>query len=309
MVRIGIIGTNTTAHLCTGVLLTDNHYEISGSYASNNRDSMVFARQYRLVSYSSMEALFKYTDAIVISGYVSDTTLLAEKSLKNFKHTYITHPYLLPMDEIQHLIKLANESGMILQLGIGYRDCAVDKALRNLSQTPALININHQMVQSDDVYTQLQTTLSSDLDLIIGILHINFRKTDVKTWTKTDGFPAILHCHLDCDNGSTLHTTIRMIAEGEPKLEVTFHLPDRIVRTDVFKSTVETQYCELDVIDNQTLEAYQEKAIYKAAFNNFYHAISGKQESIRSIDEQIQAINTAHIIVNQVRKKQIISVC
>lgn len=305
MIRIGIIGTDTAAHLHTGVLLASNNYEIAGCYAPDNRESMVFARQYRLVSYSSLEALFKYTDVIDIAGRVPEMMALAERSLKAMKHVYLNQPHQLSIAEVQHLVKLAAESGVVLQTGAGYRYCPAYDLLVELKQKPRLIEIKHQLVRNnEDVLLQLKTELSRDLDFVFGVLHAGINRTDIKTWSKSDGYPDLLHCRLECDNGSSVNAVLHTVFEGESKLNITFNFPDVIVGADVFKSTIKKQYYEYDVVDSIVLNAYNEKTMHRHDLQNFYLAIRNNPDAIRRIEEQLQSIAAADVIVEQIRQSQ-----
>ena len=305
MIRIGIVGIDTFAHLHAGVLLTNNNYEIAGCYSPDNRESMLFARKYRLVSYSSLEALFTYADAIDIAGNFPEMMILAEKSLKRMKHVYIAQPNQLSLTEIQHLVKLSNESGAILQLGAGYRFCPAYEQLAELKQKPRIVDIKHQLARNgEEAYTQLNTELAYDLDLVLGVLHAEISKIDIKTWTKTEGQPDLLNCRLECDNGCSINIVLHTVTEGEPKLELIFNLPDMVVNVNVFRSIIEKQYCEFDVVDSNVLEAYNEKNIHKQNLTNFYKAICGDQVAIIRIEEQLQSIAASNLIVERIRKMQ-----
>ncbi len=305
MIRIGIIGTDAVADTNTMALLANNNYEIAGCYALDNRTSMVFARQHRLVSYSSIEALFKYTDAINVAGDIPEIMTLAEKSLKGMKHLYIAQPYQLNSREVQHLLKLANESGVVLQLGTGYRYCSTYDMLAQLEQKPRLIDIRHQLLTSGNgMLTQLNAELVRDMDYMLGILKANISKVDVKTWTKSEGYPDLLNCRLECDNGCSVNIVMHTISEGDPKLEFTFNYSDTIVHADVFKSVMEKQYCDFDVSDSIVLDAYNERAMYRQDLKNFYMAIHNDEGAFRRIDEQLQSIAAADLIIERIKQLQ-----
>ncbi len=307
MVRIGIIGTDAIAHIHTGGLLTNNNYDIAGCYAPDNRKSMVFARQYRLVSYSSIEALFKFTDAIDIAGSFPEATDLAEKCLKEMKHVYITQPYRLDIDEIKYLMKLANESGVVLQVGTGYRYCPVYESLSKIQQKPRIIDIRHNLLSGVDLLSQLNFELVRDLDFVLGILHANISKIDVKTWTKSESYLDLLNCRIECDNGCSVNMIMHTISEGDPKLEITCNYSDTIIRTDVFKSVIEKQYCDFDVTDSIVLDAYSEKTIHKQYLRNFYKAICNDPEALHQIDDQMQCISAADYIVERIKQLQLVT--
>ena len=305
MTRIGIIGTGEVAHLHIVGLLTSSTYEITGCYAPENRQSMIFARHYRLISYSSPEALFKYADAIDIADNLPETMELAELSLKAMKHVLIAQPDWLNMDQIQYLKKLAEESDVILQLGTGYRYCPVHDMLAESMQMARVIDINHQLVNDNNLYTRLNMELSYDFDFVTSILKASIYKLDVKTWTKSEKSPDILHCRLECDNGCVINMIGYTITEGDPKLEITFTSSEAIVRADIFKSVIEKQYRSYDVGDSIVLDAYSKKTVHKHYLRNFYRAICNERDAIRNIERQIHNMAAADFIVERIKQLQV----
>lgn len=297
MTRIGIIGTDTLAQIHIVELLTNNHFEIVGCYAPDDRQSMVFARQYRLISYSSIEALFKYADTVDIAGNLPETMDLAECSLKAIKHVLIVQIDRLNMEQIQYLRKLAEESGVVLQLGTGYRYCPVYETLNQSIKEAKVVDIKHQLVSGKDPYARLNVELSYDFDFVTSILKASICKIDVKTWNKTD----ILHCRLECDNGCVINLMAYTITAGEPKLEMTFTSSDTIFCADIFKSTIKKQYRANDIVDPIILDAFSEKVIQKHYLRNFYRAICNEYESVRNIDRQFQNMAAADYIVERMK--------
>ena len=301
MTKIGIIGTGDLAHIHMVGLLTINHYEIAGCYSPENRQSMVFARQHRLVSYSSPEALFKYANAVDITDDFPETMALAELSLKALKHVFIAQPGRLNMKQMQYLKKLADESGVVLQLGTGYKYCPVFSKLSETIQPPMVVDIRHQLVNNCDLYTQLHMKLTYNFDFVTGILNASISKLDVKSWTKSKNSPDVLHCRLECDNGCTINMLIYTIDEGDPKLEFTFTSTDAVIRADIFKSVIEKQHRTCNTVDRIVLDAYSEKSVQQYYLKTFHRAICNDLDAIRSIDKQFQNMAAADYIVDRIR--------
>lgn len=301
MTRIGIIGTGDVAHIHIIGLLTSSNYEIAGCYSPENRQSMIFARKYRLISYSTAEALFKYADAVDITDDLPETNDLAELSLKALKHVFVAKPNRLNMQQMQYLKKLADESGVILQLGTGYKFCPAYKILAETMPTAMMVDIRYQLANSNDWYLQLNLKMSYIFDFVTNILNANITKIEVKKWTKTEKSPDVLHCKLECDNGSVINLMTYTVAEGVPKLEMTFTSSDYIIRVDIFKSVVEKQYRTSNVCENITLDAYYEKLVQQDYLKYFYRAICDEREAIHNIEKQFQNMAAADYIVGIIK--------
>jgi len=281
-------------------LLKSSHYEIVGCYSPENSQSMVLARKYRLISYSSAESLFKNADTIDITDNYPETMALAELSLKALKHVFIAQPDRLDMEQMQYLKKLAEESGVVLQLGTGYKYCPVYNKLPEMVQPAMVVDIRHQMASNSDLYAQLNMKLTYNLDFVTGILNASINKLDVKTWTKSENSPDVLHCRLECDNGCTVNMLIYTIVEGDPKIEITFTSSDAVIRADIFKSVIERQYRTSNTADNIVLDAYCEKTVQHGYLKNFHRAVCNDLDAIRNIDKQFQNIAAADYIVERI---------
>ena len=305
MTRIGIIGTGEIAHLHVVGLLTNNSYEIAGCFSPENRQSMIFARQYRLISYSSPEALLKYADAVDITDYLPETMELAELSLKAMKHVFIAQPDWLNMEQLQYLKKLAEESGVILQIGTGYRFCPVHDMLSGAIQTAKIVDIKHQLPDNSNFFPRLNIELSYDFDFVTSILKASICKLDVKSWTKSENSPDVLQCRLECENGSVINLMTYTVLEGDPKLEMNFTSSDVVIYVDIFKSVIEKQYRDYNVTDNIILDVYSEKTVHKNYLRNFYRAICNEQDAIRNIDEQFQSLAAADFIIDRIKQIQV----
>jgi len=299
MTRIGIVGTNDVAHIHIVGLLTSNNYEIAGCYSPVNRQSMIFARQYRLISYSSADALFKYADAIDITDDMPEMMGLAELSLKALKHVFIAQPGRLSMKQMQLLKKLAEESGVVLQIGTGYKYCPVYHLLADTMQTAMVVDIRHQLVNNGDICAQLNMNLSYDFDFVTSIINANITKLDVRTWKKTENSPDLLHCRLECDNGCSINMMAYVVVESDPKLEMTFTSPDAVIRADIFQSIIEKQYRTCNTTDNIFLDIYSIKSVHQHYLKDFYRAICNERGAIRNIDKQFQNVAAANYIVEK----------
>jgi len=206
----------------------------------------------------------------------------------------------LNMEQMRYLKKLAEESGVILQLGTGYKYCPVYNKLSEMVQPAMVVDIRHQLVNNCDLYTQLTMILTYNFDFVTSILNASISKIDVKSWTKSENSPDVLHCRLECDNGATINMLVFTVVEDNPKLEITFTSTDAVICADIFKSTVEKQYRTCNTIDSIVLDAYSEKTVQQNYLKNFHRAICNDFDAIRNIDKQFQNAATADYIMKKI---------
>ncbi|GHT21993.1 hypothetical protein FACS189430_03080 [Bacteroidia bacterium] len=296
MIRIGIIGTDLAAELHTMAILADSAFEIVGCYAQNSRESMLFARKYRLISYSSLDALLNYADAIDIASETPDACLLTERSLKAFKHVLLSHPHLLSTKEIRYLAKLADESGVTLQLGTKYNHSPVDKLIKGLKHVPQTIQMNHLLnVAGQLPLSCLKTELPYDLFFVLNLLNANIAKIDITALTDDE-----CQIRIAADNGSLLSLNLSLEVDAKPALTLRCTFPEMIAEADVFRSTASIHYKEFDVVDSQELEPYNERKICVNIFAEFAVAIAEKPYLYALMNPQIQHFAATDVIVDYI---------
>ena len=214
-----------------------------------------------------------------------DMMQLVELSLKALKHVFVAKPHRLPFEQVSYLKKIAGESGVILQLGTGYKFCPVYcYMLTDLSQTAKLIDVRLKLTNSCNFRMELFYTF----DFVTSILNASIIKFDLRSWKNADNLLDMLYCRLDCDNGSMVNITAYTVVEGEPKLEINFAYSETVIFADVFKSQIKKQYRSHDASDNIILDAYCEKTVNDCYLKNFYSACNNDSDAVRTIDKQFQ---------------------
>ena len=228
-----------------------------------------------------------------------ETMEAAELSLKTLNPVFVVHPDLLSMEQIQYLKKLAEESGVAIQLGTGYKYCPAYDILIETLQTALVIDIRHQLLNSSDLDSQLKIILSYDFDFVTNILNAGFVRYDVKTWTTSGKTTDVLYCRMECDNGSIINLMAYTVDQGEPKLEMTFTSFDAVIHADVFTSVIEKR----DLICNTTGRiisgAFCEKSIRERYLENFRRAVCNEPDALRNIDKQFQNLVIAEDVVKR----------
>ena len=223
-----------------------------------------------------------HADAVYIMDNSKDALHFAELSLKALKHVFIAKPDILDLEQMQYLKKLAQESGVVLQLGTGYKFCSAYATLSELSCAAKVINVMYQLTNS----CNMKLELFYIFDFVTNILNNNIIKFDFCSWKNAENLYNLFHYRIDCDNGSVVNITFYKIAEGEPKLEITFASSETLICADVFKSVIK-QY-RAGAASEITLDDYCEKSIRDCYIQNFRRAINNESDAVRTIDKQFQ---------------------
>ena len=227
----------------------------------------------------------QHADAVYIDDS-QDVMYVAEFSIKALKHVFIAKPDIFRIEQIRYLKKLAEESGVVLQMGTGYKYCPAYNVLIESAQTAKVVDVRQQLTGS----CNLKMELFYLLDFVTNILNVNIVKCDVRTWKNAENAVDTIHYCLECDNGSMVNITVYTVVEGEPKLEISFVSSETVIFADVFKSIIQKQYRTQDATDCFTLDAYCNTTIYDYYIQNFNRAINKETDAIRTIEKQFENI-------------------
>lgn len=211
MIKTGILGTSESAALFAAILKKSEIFKLTGCFSPDYSKSKTFASQFGLVAYPSAEALFNYADALIITDFAPDFLSTTEKAIKSFKHILITNPFLAGLEEIQHLRKLSEESGVILQIagGFKYNHLFTEVGSRNLFYADlkhtfkAGVNICHS--------PGFMEHLLNDISLLLILLKGVSKKTGISAWELCSPECLVISVRIELDNGNIANVLISQL--------------------------------------------------------------------------------------------------
>lgn len=208
MIKTGILGTSETADYYAKLLTGLNGFELTGCFSPDYSKAKVFAAQYNLIAYPSAEALFNYADVLIITDFFPDFLLNTEKAIKNFKHILITNPFLAGFEEIQHLRKLSEESGVLMQIAGGFRYPEVISYFE--SRNCYLADLKHSFgINHNSCYvSRFAELVLHDVSLLLKLLKGSAKKASINSWERDDKENGLVSVRLELDNGCVANLLI-----------------------------------------------------------------------------------------------------
>jgi hypothetical protein len=240
-------------------------------------------------------------DMVVIAEDSPETMQLAELSLKTLKHVLIARPDRLNIEQINYLKRLAEESGVILHPGTGYKFCPVYEMLTQKTVSAKVIEIKHQLTNSGNLYSQFRMELFYDLDFVTDIMNTEIRKFSVKSWKSPENLPDIINCRLECDNGCIINIMAYTVTTGKPKLDITFFSSEAIIFADIFGSIIKKLYRTNNLEENIILDAYCEETVYNRYLACFNNAIGNNPVAIRDNERLFQNMAVVHSVMEKTK--------
>jgi hypothetical protein len=213
MIKTGILGTSETANFYASILMRLEGFELTGCYSPDYGKTKNFATQFNLVAYPSMEALFNYTEALIITEFSPDFLSTTEKAIKNFKHILITNPFLAGFDEIQHLRKLSEESGVLLQIAGGFKFHDIVSRFEN--RNCFLTDLKHSFGSCNKIWcgAKFMEYLLNDISLQLILLKGSAKKININSWEVNGHEHGVVSIRLELDNGNVANLLVNQFEE------------------------------------------------------------------------------------------------
>ena len=214
MLKIGVVGVG---HL--GKFHLNNWKEIAGIelvgfFDPNDDTAKEVADKYQLPRFLDADALLNACDAIDIVAPTTFHFEWCEKAIKKGKHVFVEKPLANTMEEARQLVKLAEESGVKIQVGHVERFNPAFLALKGTDIHPLFIEV-HRLAQFNPRGTEVSVILDlmiHDIDIILSLV-----KSDVKSisasgvgvMTET---PDIANVRIEFHNGCVANLTSSRIS-------------------------------------------------------------------------------------------------
>lgn len=214
MLKIGLYGVGHLGkfHINNWKEIPD--VEIIGFYDPHDDTAQEVSEKYQLPRFLDPDLLMDACDAIDVVAPTTYHFHWCEKAIKKGKHVFVEKPLANTMEEARQLVKLAQESGIKVQVGHVERFNPAFLAMKDTRLNPMFIEV-HRLAQFNPRGTEVSVILDlmiHDIDIILSIV-----KSDVKyisasgvgVMTET---PDIANVRIEFHNGCVANLTSSRIS-------------------------------------------------------------------------------------------------
>src|SRR6185503_5074598 len=214
MLRIGVFGVGHLGKFHLNNWRDIPETKIVGFYDPDDDTANEVAEKYQLRRFTDVDSLLNTCDAIDVVAPTNHHFELCEKAIKKGKHIFVEKPLANTMDEARQLVKLAEESGIKLQVGHVERFNPAFLAIKDLALNPMFIEV-HRLAQFNPRGTEVSVILDlmiHDIDIILSIV-----KSDVKSISASGvgvltETPDIANVRIEFHNGCVANLTSSRIS-------------------------------------------------------------------------------------------------
>ncbi|MBK8081839.1 MAG: Gfo/Idh/MocA family oxidoreductase [Saprospiraceae bacterium] len=318
--KIGLFGVGHLGKIHLKCLL-DSPFSLAGFYDPDDSAAKIIEEIYSIPRFLTVEKLIAAVDAVDI---VCPTILhydIALKAAMADKHVFIEKHVTETVGQAKHLMELALEHKIVMQVGHVERYNPAIIPLENKIKNPRFIE-GHRLALFNPRGTDVSVVLDlmiHDLDLVLSIVKSEVSDVAANGVCIVSSTPDICNARIEFKNGCVANLTASRISlKNMRKL--------RIFQDDAYISldflTKESQMVKIDNVSEGTemdamtistntglkrisIEQFpigQSNAIL-AELNDFYHAIKNGIPPKVSIEDGFKALHLAHLIHQKIESQ------
>ncbi|MBS1646892.1 MAG: Gfo/Idh/MocA family oxidoreductase [Bacteroidetes bacterium] len=214
MIKIGVIGVGHLGSIHLSLLKERNEFEVIGFFDTDAERAEQVGRTFSIKHYAHYTDLLKVCDAIDIVCPTPFHFEYAQQAIKEGKHLFIEKPATLHPKETKQLEQLANEAGIIAQVGHVEQFNPAWLAAKPHFANPIFIHAERSALynpRGTDVSVVLDLMIH-DIDLVLSIVKSNVKKVQAQGISVLCSTHDIAHARIDFDNGAVANLSASRVA-------------------------------------------------------------------------------------------------
>ena len=326
MIKIGILGAGHLGKIHIKCLkeLSDV-YTIIGFYDPNEKNSQEVEAEYGIKRYDNYFALIEDADVVDIVTPTLSHYNMAVESIKKLKHIFIEKPITNTLDEALELIKLTREAGVSVQVGHVERFNPAFIAFNDFDFKPMFIEA-HRLSTFNPRGTDVSIVLDlmiHDIDIVLKIVKSRVKSVSASGVSFVSNTPDIANARIEFENGCVANLTASRISmKGMRKMRV-FQKNAYVAidflekKAELFKLLENDENAGPNDFEFELGEGKSAKRIaiikpeiqqinaIKEELYSFAKSIKNNKKPEVSIEDGFEALNVAHMVLNQIKKHEI----
>lgn len=214
MIKIGVVGLGKLGKIHLEHLKSIPEFQISGIYDIDTNLALEISSSLNLPFYSFYEEFLSNCDAVLIATPTSSHFEYAELAIRKAKHVFIEKPITQTLDEAKKLIELADEAGVMVQVGHVERFNPAFNAIKKRAFAPMFIE-SHRLSQFNVRGTDVSVVLDlmiHDIDIILSVVKANVKKVHASGVAVASDSIDIANARIEFDNGAVANLTASRIS-------------------------------------------------------------------------------------------------
>ena len=281
-----------------GLVKNIRDLEITGWYNEGYESFEEFLPPDDVIVYPTLDALFRYVDAVVVSHKNMTDVSSIIKCLKHFKHVFLTDAHCLKYDDFVYLEKIAEESNVIFYPEFGSITSEnVPGLLENLKDLQ-YIDINHTFSPNEGICVngRLSLALLRDLHFITDLVQANVKKVNAHGWGFCEPGAGMMNARIDFDNASSANLLLANSIKPR-QLQVVLYGKSTITRISAIDNIFKINQESLSMGQiNDFEKILPADSGLKTELKLFVSSIQQMASGFRSVENKYKSIRIAHLV-------------
>jgi predicted dehydrogenase len=317
LIKIGIVGLGRLGRIHLQQLSTLDVFRISGLYDINRELASTTANEEELAYFEDYGELLDHCGAVLIATPTSSHFAYAEKAIRKGRHVFIEKPIASEPSEARKLTDLAEEAGVIIQVGHVERFNPAFCAVKDRELNPRFIE-SHRLAGFDIRGTDVSVILDlmiHDIDIVLSLVHANVKRIRASGVAVVTDNIDIANARLEFDNGAVANLTASRISFKKMRKMRLFQHNEYIgidfleKKVDLFRLSHGAEdggipFMEDD--DEKRIHLEQLKVVETNAIREelraFAHSVRTRKTPEVSAEQATRALELASQILYQIRK-------
>jgi predicted dehydrogenase len=308
VIKVGVIGVGHLGREHVRIYSSLPGCELAGIFDIDAGVKEKFARKYRVCAFNSIEEMTLGVDAVSVVVPTSFHHEVARTFLEAGRHVFVEKPITETTSQAEDLVKLADESKLILQVGHVERFNPVMSYLEKQVADPRFIEA-HRLSPYPNRGTDVSVVLDlmiHDLDVVLHLVRSPLVSIDAVGVPVLSATEDIANARLKFANGCVANLTASRIS------------PEKTRKIRVFSSS---HYLSLDYQNQEGLIYWKEDASIKREkvpiekdeplkleLSAFVHAVEHRLEPLVSGQAGMRALDVAIKICSEIRKNDLVRI-
>jgi predicted dehydrogenase len=213
-VKIGVIGIGHLGTFHTKILKENEHFRLVGIYDENQDHLRRKASELNVTPFDDLDTLFHEVDAVSIAATTSAHYDLLRRAIHYSKHIFVEKPITAELKQAKEIVQLADQKGIILQVGHIERFNPAMIAIKDIELNPVFIE-SHRLApftpRGADVAVVLDLMIH-DIDLILNLVKSPVKEIQAAGVNIISDSEDISNCRLIFENGCVANVTASRIS-------------------------------------------------------------------------------------------------
>lgn len=314
-INLGIIGVGHMGQYHVNVAVSLPNINIVGVYDSDAQRLNEISKKFVVKPYTNIDELIQQSDALIIAVPTKFHYEVAKKCLIEGKHVLVEKPMTQTVEQAQEIVELAEQKGLILQVGHVERFNGAILEIKKIIDNPYLIETKRLAPfnpRISDVGVVLDLMIH-DLDIILNLIPHEIKSLHARGLKAFTNYEDVANVIIQFESGTIANLVASRVTQNKIRLltitqEKSYVVLDFATQDIDIHRMASSAYLMTKEEIKYKQESFVEKIFVhkdnplKLEHSHFINCILGNEEPIVPNQKDILTLTYAYRILDDIHK-------